>query len=248
MAFGIKLKVWGDYALFTRPEMKAERISYDVPTPCAARGIIEAIYWKPQIRWVIDRVHVLNPIRFTSIRRNELASQGSSGHKVSSAFIRKAEAMNGSHVGIGIDATNDKGKLLYRQQRTSLLLLDVAYVFEAHFEILDFRFEKNGPELSPKDCEGKHISEFNRRAIAGKFHHAPCLGCREFLAFFELLGNEPVPRSALADGPDIDLGFMLYDIDFKHDNTPCFYRPVMQNGVIEVQHWWNLSPSNPNRV
>jgi len=120
MSYGIKLKVWGDYALFTRPEMKAERVSYDVITPSAARGILEAIYWKPAIRWIIDRIHVLRPILFENIRRNELASRASAKKK-------------------GIE-----GKMLVcrfieddRQQRASLVLRDVEYVIEAHFELMD---------------------------------------------------------------------------------------------------------------
>jgi CRISPR-associated protein Cas5d len=239
MSYGIKLHVWAEFALFSRPEMKAERVSYDVPTPSAARGIIEAIYWKPQIRWIIDRIHVLAPIRFANIRRNEVAKQSSSGHKISLQRVR--EAMRGGEVdvSIGIDELNAQGKLENRQQRASLLLRDVEYVFEAHFEVLDFRFEKDGPELPAKDCEGKHLDVFNRRARTGQFHHAPVLGCREFPARFSLLEGE-VPASPLRG--EHDLGFMLYDIDFKNEMTPIFYRAQMIDGVIDVRACLKNSP------
>ena len=217
MSYGIKLHVWGELALFSRPEMKAERVSYDVPTPSAARGILEAIYWKPQIRWIIDRIHVLAPIRFTNIRRNEVAQ------KIPYRNVTGAMA-SGEAISLGIEEQ--------RQQRASLLLRDVDYVFEAHFEILDFRFEKDGPELPAKDCEGKHLDVFNRRARSGQFHHAPVLGCREFPARFALIEGD-LPKSELKG--EQDLGFMLYDIDFANDMTPIFYRPRMIDGVIDVQ-------------
>lgn len=224
MSYGIKLRVWGDFALFSRPEMKAERVSYDVPTPSVARGILEAIYWKPQIRWIIDRIHVLAPIRFTNIRRNEVAQK--------IPYRNITGAMNsGEPIALAIEEQ--------RQQRASLLLRDVDYVFEAHFDILDSRLEKSGPEMPAKDCEGKHLDMFNRRARAGQFHHAPVLGCREFPARFELLEGD-IPASALR--AEQDLGFMLYDIDFKNDMTPIFYRVRMVDGVIDVQSCLKNSP------
>jgi CRISPR-associated protein Cas5d len=218
------MHVWGEFALFSRPEMKAERVSYDVPTPSAARGIIEAIYWKPQIRWIIDRIHVLAPIRFTNIRRNEVAQ------KIPYRNVTGAMS-SGEHISLAIEEQ--------RQQRASLLLRDVDYVFEAHFEVLDFRFEKNGPELPAKDCEGKHLDVFNRRARTGQFHHAPVFGCREFPAHFSLLEGE-VPASPLRG--EQDLGFMLYDIDFKNEMTPIFYRAQMIDGVIDVRACLKNSP------
>ncbi len=228
MSYGIKLRVWGDLALFSRPEMKAERVSYDVPTPSAARGILEAIYWKPQIRWIIDSIHVLNPIRFTNIRRNEVAQ------KIPYRNITGAMS-SGEPISLGIEEQ--------RQQRASLLLRDVDYIFEAHFEVLDFRFEKDGPELPAKDCEGKHLDVFNRRVRSGQFHHAPVLGCREFPARFALVEGE-IPASQLRGTPPQDLGFMLYDIDFANEMTPIFYRPRMIDGVIDVQASLKNSPLN----
>lgn len=217
MSYGIKLRVWGEFALFSRPEMKAERVSYDVPTPSAVRGILDAIYWKPEIRWHVDRIHVLKPVRFTNIRRNEV------GQKMSYRNV-VAEMKGGEPVALAIEDE--------RQQRASLLLRDVEYVFEAHFEVKQRRFEKGGPEMPLKDCEGKHLDMFKRRARKGQYHHAPVFGCREFPANFELLEGD-APVSELKG--EQDLGFMLYDIDFNRDMTPIFYRPRMSDGVIDVQ-------------
>jgi CRISPR-associated protein Cas5d len=228
MAFGIKLHVWGDFACFTRPEMKVERVSYDVMTPSGARGILEAIYWKPQIRWVIDRIHVLKPIQFTSIRRNEVAS------KASAATAKSAMKAGSGDIGILIEDD--------RQQRAALVLRDVAYVIEAHFEIMDLRFDKDGPEASRDDNAGKHLSIFNRRAQAGQYFHHPYFGCREFPVSFELI-ECALPESALPAGDrDKDFGFMLHDLEFDQDpktkavkcTTPRFFRAVMKSGIIEV--------------
>jgi CRISPR-associated protein Cas5d len=228
MAFGIKLHVWGDFACFTRPEMKVERVSYDVITPSGARGILEAIYWKPQIRWVIDRIHVLKPIQFTSIRRNEVAS------KASTATAKSAMKAGSGDIGILIEED--------RQQRAALVLKDVAYVIEAHFEIMDLRFEKDAAESSRDDNAGKHLSIFNRRAKGGQYFHHPYFGCREFPVNFELIEGA-LPESTLPDGErDKDFGFMLHDLEFDQDpktkavksTTPRFFRAVMKNGIIEV--------------
>ena len=229
MSFGIKLHVWGDYACFTRPEMKVERVSYDVMTPSGARGILEAIYWKPQIRWVIDRIHVLKPIQFTSIRRNEVAS------KASAATAKSAMKAGSGDIGIIIEED--------RQQRAALVLRDVGYVIEAHFEIIDMRFEKNGPEASRDDNAGKHLSIFNRRAKGGQYFHHPYFGCREFPVNFELIEGA-LPESNLPTGDsNKDFGFMLHDLEFDQDQrtkavkstTPRFFRAVMEDGVIDVQ-------------
>jgi CRISPR-associated protein Cas5d len=209
MAYDIKLRVWGDYACFTRPEMKVERVSYDVMTPSAARGILEAIHWKPAIRWVIDRIHVLRPIKFDNVRRNEVSSK-----------IPKPNPST---------AMRDKKPLYFlvddggnRQQRAATLLRDVEYVIEAHFELTD----KAGPE----DNKVKHLEMFERRARKGQFFHQPSLGCREFPASFELLEDE-VPSSCYA-GQSRDLGYVLLDIDFANNMTPLFFRAQMENGVI----------------
>jgi CRISPR-associated protein Cas5d len=212
--FGVRLRVWGEYACFTRPEMKVERVSYDVITPSAARGILEAIHWKPAIRWVIDHIHVLNPIRFQSIRRNEV------GHKIPASNLATA-MKNGSTPGLHLFVEED------RQQRATLLLRDVDYVIEARFEITD--------QAGEDDNEGKHREMFVRRAEKGQCHHRPYLGCREFSAKFSLIDGE-IPESTLPpDQRERDLGWMLYDIDYANGMTPVFYRAVMKDGAIEVQ-------------
>ena len=209
MAFDIKLRVWGDYACFTRPEMKVERVSYDVMTPSAARGILEAIHWKPAIRWVIDKIHVLRPIKFDNVRRNEVSSKIPKPNPTTAMRDKKPLYF----------LVDDGGN---RQQRASTLLRDVEYVIEAHFEMTD----KAGAE----DNEGKHLDIFRRRAGKGQFFHQPSLGCREFPASFELIEDD-VPSSCYA-GQSRDLGYMLLDIDFGNGMTPLFFRATMENGII----------------
>ena len=209
MAYGIKLRVWGDYACFTRPEMKVERVSYDVMTPSAARGILEAIHWKPAIRWVIDKIHVLRPIKFDNVRRNEVSSKIPKPNPATAMRDNKPLYF----------LVDDGGN---RQQRASTLLRDVEYVIEAHFEMTD----KAGDE----DNEVKHLDIFRRRARKGQFFHQPALGCREFPASFELIEDD-VPESFYA-GQTKDLGYMLLDIDFTNDMTPLFFRANMENGII----------------
>ena len=210
---GIRLHVWGERACFTRPEMKVERVSYDVITPSAARGILEAIHWKPAIRWHVDRIHVLKPIRFQSIRRNEV------GAKASAATARSAMT-RGTTEGLGIVVDEN------RQQRASLVLIDVAYVIEAHFTMT--------PKAGPEDSAAKHVSMFNRRAAQGQCFHRPCLGTREFVAEFALLPDgAPLPPSELNKRRD-DFGWMLHDIDFAQGNEARFFRAIMEDGVIEV--------------
>ena len=209
MAFGIKLKVWGDYACFTRPEMKVERVSYDVMTPSAARGILEAIHWKPAIRWVVDKIHVLHPIKFDNVRRNEVASK-----------IPKPNPATVMRNGKRLYYLVDDGK--NRQQRASTLLRNVAYIIEAHFEMTD--------QAGADDNDGKHLSIFRRRVNNGQFFHQPCLGCREFPAFFELVeGDTPV---SYYEGCVRELGYMLLDVDFANNRTPLFFKAVMENGTI----------------
>ncbi len=213
MSYGIKLKAWGDYALFTRPEMKVERVSYDVMTPSAARGILEAIHWKPAIRWIVDKIHVLKPIVFDSVRRNEVNCKASTRN--AAVAMKKGTPLN-----ILVEDV--------RQQRAALVLRNVAYIIEAHFELTD--------QAGPDDNVGKHLDIFNRRAAKGQCFHRPYLGCREFAAHFELLEGPPPESSLTGDAPR-DLGWMLYDIDFANDMTPKFYRPTMENGIIDVNHW-----------
>ncbi len=207
MSYGVKLRVWGEYACFTRPEMKVERVSYDVMTPSAARGILEAIYWKPAISWVVDRIHVLNPIRFDNIRRNELAG------KLALGTVKKA--MKDGHSPVEVFIENN------RQQRAAMVLRDVDYIIEAHF-----RFYSNEDNNS-----AKHKDIFDRRARKGQCFHRPYLGCREFVAHFELI-EDGILQSELTGKQD--LGWMLHDIDFKSNMEAKFFRAVMQNGIIDV--------------
>jgi CRISPR-associated protein Cas5d len=212
MSFGVRLHVWGERACFTRPEMKVERVSYDVMTPSAARGILDSIHWKPAIVWVIDRIHVLNEIKFQSFRRNEVAS------KIPAASAKSA-MKRGDVKGLGLDVAGD------RQQRATTLLVDVAYVIEAHFEMTD--------RAGPDDTPAKHVSMFNRRAAAGQCFHRPCLGAREFVADFALLPEgAPAPASALKG--ERDLGWMLHDIDFANAAASRFFRARLQDGVLDV--------------
>ncbi len=208
MSYGIKLKVWGEYACFTRPEMKVERVSYDVMTPSAARGILEAIYWKPSIIWVIDRIHVLKPVSFTTIRRNELSG------KISTRTAKTARKENDKRFETFIEDE--------RQQRASMVLKNVAYVIEAHFDVKPDTDDGN---------PAKHLDMFKRRARKGQCFHRPYLGCREFPAHFTLL-EEIFPASDLQG--EKDLGWMLHDIDFGNNMEARFFRAIMNDGIISV--------------
>ncbi len=233
MSYGIRLEVWGDYASFNRPEMKVERVSYDVMTPSAARGILEAIYWKPQFRWIIDRIHVLAPIRFTHVRRNEINA------KIPAGSVKTAMKRGNGSLGIVIEA--------HRQQRAAMILRDVHYGIEAHVEIRD-PTEQDGSALAHP--EAKHLEVFKRRAAKGQYFHHPYLGCREFPAYFRLLGDgEPFAECSEELRGERDLGFMLWDIVFEDDPKgsvvessrgrrlraePRFFRACMVDGVINV--------------
>jgi len=217
---GVILDVWGKYALFTRPELKIERVSYDVLTPSAARGILEAIYWKPRIEWIIQNIHVINRIQFQNIRRNEVSYKGEKSFKIEDQRI----------------------------QRTSIVLKDVRYVIDAEFRLLSDeeleekakRFKWNLNELSEEERRGdkepqKHLEIFRRRAKKGQFHKQPVLGCREFPAYFKLLKSEAdIPPSFYANVEMQDLGWMLYDLNFENPQkyTPRLFRAKMKNGVI----------------
>lgn len=239
MPSSVTLHISGDFACFTRPEMKVERVSYDVITPSAARGILEAIYWKPQFRWVIDRIHVLKPIRFTNIRRNEV---GSKAGKPSAAALRGEKV-----TAIGMLIEDE------RQQRAATLLRDVSYIIEASIELLDCRFEKDGPEMPANEAAGKHLSKFKSRASKGQCFHQPCLGTREFPARFTLIENPAdFPASSLTDDQkNRAFGWMLHDIRFLPATTadkdsfltgqgkrvrtePRFFNAEMINGIITV--------------
>lgn len=223
MPFGVRVRVSGRHACFSRPEMKTERVSYDVITPSAARGILEAIHWKPAIRWTIDRIHVLKPINFQSIRRNEV------GGKIPVNSVRAAMKAGAVH-DLRL-VVNDA-----RQQRAATILVDVDYVIEAHFDLTD--------RAGPDDTPAKHHEMFSRRAANGQCFHQPCLGTREFPADFQLW-TDPIPAHALpGDQANKDLGWMLLDI--HHTPTkggghvcddgcvPHFFPARLRDGVLAV--------------
>lgn len=208
----VKVEVWGDYALFSRPELKVERVSYDVMTPSAARGILEAIYWHPGLKWVIDKIYVLNPIAFTNVRRNEVS-----------------EKINASNVKAAI--LNKQGELYLNtkeviQQRAAMVLKNVHYVIEAHFLMTD--------KASASDTSAKFQSIMQRRLQKGQCFHTPYFGCREFPVSFreytESKINTAYPDSAR------ELGFMLYDMDYEDIKNiqPMFFRAALKNGVLDL--------------
>ena len=221
------LKVTGDFACFTRPEMKVERVSYDVITPSATRAVFEAILWKPEIRWRVTKIEVLKPIQWISVRRNEVSKLASADRT---------------------DGKSDRGLYIeeHRQQRAGLFLKNVAYRLHAVFEVVDgskhvHRYpELRGrfpaePEESQPENPVKYLSMFQRRARKGQCFSQPYLGCREFSAHFEYVEDVKV---AAQDEPAItdssDLGWMLYDIDFVDDMKPGFFRAEMKKGVIDL--------------
>jgi CRISPR-associated protein Cas5d len=199
--------------------MKVERVSYDVMTPSAARGILEAIHWKPAIKWIVEEIRVLKPIRFQSIRRNEV------GAKAPVAAVRKA--MKNGEIGDLHLVVEDN-----RQQRAATVLADVGYVICARFELTRKADDSDNP--------GKHLDTFNRRARRGQCFHQPCLGTREFPARFELVEPDalmPAPERETADlgfGTPRDLGFMLYDIDHAGDRSSLFFHATLERGVMKV--------------
>ena len=214
MGMGVKVRVWGQYALFSRPEMKVERCSYDVMTPSAARGILEAVYWHPGMKWIIDKIHVVNPIRFTSVRRNEVKS------KILASNV--LQVYNGADKPLYISAKSDI------VQRASLLLRDVEYVIEAHFEMTD--------KANDTDNPGKFKDIIVRRLKRGECFHTPYFGCREFPVNFSLCEEEKID-SWYENDDYKDLGYMLYDIDYSNprDLQPMFFRAIMRNGVIDLE-------------
>lgn len=205
----ISLKVWGDFACFTRPEMKVERVSYDVMTPSAARGILEAILWKPAIAWRIGSIKVLKPVRWIQFRRNELGSKIPPSNVTS--MMKKGKGQLGTYI------EDD------RQQRAGLFLRDVAYTIEANFEMTD--------KAGASDNPAKFAEMFNRRVENGQCHVQPVFGCREFSAYFSLPNEDDIPINETKD-----LGWMLYDMDFSDANNiqPKFFRAQMNKGVVEV--------------
>ena len=207
----IQLEVWGPYALFSRPELKVEKVSYDVPTPSAARGIVEAVYFHPGLRWHIDRIYVLNPISFTSIRRNEVLS------KISARNVR--QAAQGGRQELYLAAPQEI------VQRSSLLLQDVHYVIEAHFEMTS--------KAAPSDNPGKFQDIVTRRMEKGQCYTTPYLGCREFSASFRRWAGGPIKTIKETR----DLGLMLYDFDYTDPQniTPTYFRAKLENGILNVR-------------
>jgi CRISPR-associated protein Cas5d len=233
------LEVWGDYACFTRPEMKVERVSYDVPTPSSVRAVFESILWKPAIRWHVNRIEILNPIKWVSVRRNEVGNVMS--ERASGLFIEDN-----------------------RQQRAGLFLKDVRYRFYATLEYiplekrmhLKFRsvpmflwdpeekeflqeeskfFEDGLDRTRNGETPGKYLAMFERRATKGQCFNQPYLGCREFSCHFKFIKNpnekpaNPIPESR-------ELGYMLYDMDFTNldDPQPMFFKAKIEDGTIKV--------------
>ena len=206
----IQLEVWGNYACFSRPELKVERMSYDVPTPSAARGIIEAVFFHPGLRWHVDKIYVLNDIQFTNLRRNELKS------KLSADTVCKV--MHGNRRMLYIDASQQIA------QRAATVLQDVHYVIEAHFEMTD--------RAAPSDNPGKFQDIIRRRMERGQCYLTPYLGCREFPAYFRKWPGGPIPTIHETR----ELGLMLYDLDYSDlsDIKPMFFRAKLNNGVIDT--------------
>ena len=210
------LHVWGDYACFTRPEMKVERVSYDVMTPSAARAIFEAILWKPAIRWEITQIEVLNPISWISIRRNEVK------HKISVSSVKTA--MNRGYGQLGLCIEDD------RVQRAGLFLRDVAYRIHATFALL--------PMAGKDDSVPKFAAMFERRAQAGQCFMQPYLGCREFPAFFQLVNSQDTRLTIPTNPVEKDLGWMLYDINYTQESPqPMFFQAYLKQGVLHVPTW-----------
>lgn len=208
----ISLEVWGPYACFSRPEMKVERVSYDVMTPSAARGLLEAIYWHPGMRYIIDRIHVCAPIRTTNLRRNEVKST-ISAHSARTVMERGKSDLY-------LVTSEDI------QQRAALLLRDVRYVIDAHFDMTD--------KATPEDNPGKFQDILRRRVTRGQFYHQPCFGCREFPAQFRLCEQRPPCPEELKG--ERDLGYMLWDMDYAdpEDIRPLFFRGRLADGVLTV--------------
>ena len=207
------LEVWGPMACFTRPELKVERVSYDVITPSAARAIFEAIFWKPAIHWQVTKIEVLNPIKWTSVRRNEVGAVASKNP----IYIE------------------DK-----RQQKNSLLLKDVRYRLWAKLEFIPQRKRTRQADLFDEEHNDENPAKYNamfeRRASKGQCFNQPYLGTRECVASFRLV-NPETEELATPINESRDLGIMLYDMDFEKDlkNPPAmFYRAKMENGVIIV--------------
>lgn len=229
------LEVWGDYACFTRPEMKVERVSYDVMTPSAARAIFEAILWKPAIRWHITSIEVLAPIRWISIRRNE------AGKVFTGPTQAQLEGKSGESLGFFVED--------HRQQRAGLFLRDVRYRLHAWFEFIPPEKRKmkhpagdeswaDGPEQAEfahaDESEAKYAAMFGRRVRKGQCYHRPYLGTREFACDFRLVEKGDEVSSPMDKTEE--LGWMLYDLNFENplDPRPEFFRARLEHGIVNT--------------
>lgn len=238
MSYGFKVMIAGDYACFTNPALKVERVSFDVPPPGALEGLLKSVYWKPSIRYVIDQIIVFHPINFVNIRRNEVKK------KISSSEVKKQMQNKGGDPCIYTTETS------MRCQRASMVLKDVLYGIAFHFELTDLKNERE------EDAENKHYNILKRRLEKGQCFRTPCLGCSEFpvksitvVDEFDLTAISP---EILAMG-DVDFGFMSYKVCFADKGIPqnedwenpvfsdkavtAYYRPHMINGVIDVQKY-----------
>jgi CRISPR-associated protein Cas5d len=236
MSYGFKIMVEGDYACFTRTEFKVERVSYEVPTPGALEGLLKSIYWKPAIRYVIDKIIVFNPIDFANIRRNEVKDK---------VLI---SAVKGQMKG------TDADPLIYtsesRSQRAAMVLKNVKYGVEFHFELTGLKDENE------EDGEKKHYNIIKRRLEKGQWFRSPCLGCCEFpVKRIEIVEDFDMNliSSAIRQMGDVDLGYMNYKVEFKDGGVPVngdwdnpkfsdkattvYYRPHMVDGVIDVKKY-----------
>lgn len=213
MSYGVRLEVWGDFACFTRPELKVERFSYPVITPSAARGVLEALFFHRGLKWVVDRVYVLSKIEYANIRRNELKAKISASNVMNFAGKEKGELYLSARENI--------------QQRASTVLKAPHYVIEAHFEMTG--------QANPSDNPGKFREMFTRRARKGQCWHMPYFGCREFPAQFRLYEDEAIETAY--QGETKDLGLMLYDIDYSDPKNlqPMFFRALMVDGVLDLR-------------
>lgn len=209
----VLVEVWGPYACFTRPEFKVERVSYDVLTPSAARGIMDAIFWHPGMHWYIDKIHVCAPIRFTNVRCNEIENV---------INARKVKTTMGKGEGELFLATSE-----CIQQRASTILRDVRYVIEAHYEM-----DQN--HASPSDSEAKFSAMIHRRIEKGQCYHQPCFGMRQFPAHFAPCTQIPPCPDELRG--EKHLGRMLLDMNYCNpkDITPVFFDAVLRDGVLDV--------------
>lgn len=236
MSFGFKVLVEGDYACYTRPELKVERVSYDVPTPGALEGMLKSVYWKPAIRYVIDKIIVFHEINFVNIRRNEVKS------KVLYSAVKNQ--MGGGDANPCIYTSES------RSQRASMVLKDVKYGIEFHFELTGLKSE------TEEDAENKHYNILKRRLEKGQYFRKPCLGCSEFpvkkIQLVKSFEEETISAEILKMG-DVDLGFMSYKVTFSDGGKPInndwensmfsdkastvYYRPHMIAGVIDVKKY-----------